>query len=206
MQSTRTTLRYVPLWFVSQASSSFPSRLSWRWRLTAGSGAAEDADLDDLFDALRDAGPEAAPVIEGRIWAEWSKSRLPDGRSLARAGPGGPAERRAGACGRAHDRAHRPCAGFRRGLQRAGHGIFPAGSLRAIAGGHPHGAFPQSAAISQRYPASGSSSRNWVTPRTPSRRGARPSPSIRIKVGAQEAIDRLQSATSKARRSRAGQP
>jgi len=45
--------------------------------LAAGSGAAEDADLDDLFDALRDAGPEAAPVIEGRIWAEWSKSGSP---------------------------------------------------------------------------------------------------------------------------------
>ena len=40
-------------------------------------GSAQEADLDDLFDALRDAGPEAARVIEGRIWAEWSRSGSP---------------------------------------------------------------------------------------------------------------------------------
>ncbi|MDJ1008019.1 MAG: tetratricopeptide repeat protein [Paracoccaceae bacterium] len=40
-------------------------------------GAAQEADLDDLFDNLRDVGPEAAQAIEGRIWAEWSKSGSP---------------------------------------------------------------------------------------------------------------------------------
>lgn len=38
---------------------------------------AADDGLDDLFDALRQAGPEDAGAIEDRIWSEWSKSGSP---------------------------------------------------------------------------------------------------------------------------------
>ena len=40
----------------------------------AGAVAAEDADLDPLFDALKDADPAGAQQIENRIWEEWSRS------------------------------------------------------------------------------------------------------------------------------------
>lgn len=39
--------------------------------------AAQETNLDDLFDSLREVGPEAAEAIEGRIWVEWSKSGSP---------------------------------------------------------------------------------------------------------------------------------
>lgn len=39
--------------------------------------AAQDADIDTLFDALRSAEAEAAEAIESRIWQEWSKSGSP---------------------------------------------------------------------------------------------------------------------------------
>lgn len=46
--------------------------------LVAVPGAtAQEADLDDLFDGLRESGPEAARAIEGRIWTEWSRSGSP---------------------------------------------------------------------------------------------------------------------------------
>ena len=35
---------------------------------------AQGAELDPLFDALRDADPTGAQEIENRIWQEWSKS------------------------------------------------------------------------------------------------------------------------------------
>ncbi len=38
---------------------------------------AQDDPLDDLFDQLRNVGPEAAAQIENRIWSEWSKSGSP---------------------------------------------------------------------------------------------------------------------------------
>ncbi|NNF70761.1 MAG: tetratricopeptide repeat protein [Rhodobacteraceae bacterium] len=38
---------------------------------------AQDTNLDDLFDALRDAEGQAAEAIESRIWQEWSKSGSP---------------------------------------------------------------------------------------------------------------------------------
>lgn len=45
----------------------------------AGGARAQDAGdgLDDLFDALRVAGPDDAGAIEDRIWMEWSKSGSP---------------------------------------------------------------------------------------------------------------------------------
>lgn len=43
----------------------------------AGLANAQDARLDDLFDSLRQSGPEAAREIEGRIWQEWSRSGSP---------------------------------------------------------------------------------------------------------------------------------
>lgn len=45
--------------------------------LSAPSGAAQEVNLDDLFDGLREAGPEAGRAIEGRIWNEWSRSGSP---------------------------------------------------------------------------------------------------------------------------------
>ncbi|MEM9707483.1 MAG: tetratricopeptide repeat protein [Pseudomonadota bacterium] len=45
--------------------------------LLAAPLAADETELDDLFDNLRDVGPEAAEAIEGKIWAEWSKSGSP---------------------------------------------------------------------------------------------------------------------------------
>lgn len=39
--------------------------------------AAQEGDLDDLFDNLREVGPDAAEAIEGRIWQEWSRSGSP---------------------------------------------------------------------------------------------------------------------------------
>jgi len=45
--------------------------------LTLGSAASQERDLDDLYNGLREAGPEAAAAIESRIWAEWSRSGSP---------------------------------------------------------------------------------------------------------------------------------
>lgn len=42
--------------------------------LSASLAAADDADLDPLFDALREAQGEAAAQIEAKIWEEWSSS------------------------------------------------------------------------------------------------------------------------------------
>lgn len=35
---------------------------------------AQDRELDDLFDALKDSGADTAQAIENRIWEEWSRS------------------------------------------------------------------------------------------------------------------------------------
>jgi tetratricopeptide (TPR) repeat protein len=43
----------------------------------SGAAMAEEADLDPLFDALRDADPVGAQEIESRIWEEWSRSGSP---------------------------------------------------------------------------------------------------------------------------------
>ncbi len=43
----------------------------------AGPVSAQDADLDPLFDALRQAEGESYQEIEERIWLEWSKSGSP---------------------------------------------------------------------------------------------------------------------------------
>jgi Tfp pilus assembly protein PilF len=40
----------------------------------SGAVLAQDAELDPLFEALRDADPAGAERIEGRIWEEWSRS------------------------------------------------------------------------------------------------------------------------------------
>jgi Flp pilus assembly protein TadD len=40
----------------------------------AGAVAAQEMELDPLFDALRDADPAGAEAIEERIWEEWSRS------------------------------------------------------------------------------------------------------------------------------------
>lgn len=40
----------------------------------AGAALAGDAELDPLFEALKDADPTGAQEIENRIWQEWSKS------------------------------------------------------------------------------------------------------------------------------------
>ena len=39
--------------------------------------AAQDADLDTLFNALKMSGPRAAAEVEQKIWEEWSKSGSP---------------------------------------------------------------------------------------------------------------------------------
>lgn len=39
--------------------------------------SAQERDLDELFDALRDADPQASERIAARIWEEWSKSGSP---------------------------------------------------------------------------------------------------------------------------------
>ena len=41
---------------------------------TIAAAEAPDADLDPLFEALRDADPRGAQEIENRIWQEWSRS------------------------------------------------------------------------------------------------------------------------------------
>jgi tetratricopeptide (TPR) repeat protein len=40
----------------------------------AGAAFAQEAELDPLFEALKDADPAGAQEIEGRIWEEWSRS------------------------------------------------------------------------------------------------------------------------------------
>lgn len=45
--------------------------------LLAGPAAAQEQDLNDLFEALRSAEGPAAEAIEERIWQEWSKSGSP---------------------------------------------------------------------------------------------------------------------------------
>lgn len=42
--------------------------------LSATVACAQDAELDTLFDALRDASGQAAVQIEQKIWQEWSRS------------------------------------------------------------------------------------------------------------------------------------
>ncbi len=43
----------------------------------AGPVAAQEQDLNDLFNALKTAEGPSAEAIEGRIWEEWSKSGSP---------------------------------------------------------------------------------------------------------------------------------
>ena len=45
--------------------------------LMAGAATAQNADLDPLFEALREAEGQAAREIEGKIWEEWSRSGSP---------------------------------------------------------------------------------------------------------------------------------
>jgi Tfp pilus assembly protein PilF len=40
----------------------------------AGAAAAQETDLDPLFEALKEADPSGAQEIENRIWQEWSRS------------------------------------------------------------------------------------------------------------------------------------
>jgi tetratricopeptide (TPR) repeat protein len=40
----------------------------------AGAAVAAEAELDPLFEALRDADQQGAQAIENRIWQEWSRS------------------------------------------------------------------------------------------------------------------------------------
>jgi Tfp pilus assembly protein PilF len=40
----------------------------------AGAALGQEADLDPLFEALRQADPAGAQEIENRIWQEWSRS------------------------------------------------------------------------------------------------------------------------------------
>jgi tetratricopeptide (TPR) repeat protein len=40
----------------------------------SGAAVAQEAELDPLFEALKDADPAGAREIEGRIWEEWSRS------------------------------------------------------------------------------------------------------------------------------------
>jgi len=42
--------------------------------LSGAAVLAEDADLDPLFEALKDADPGGAQQIENKIWEEWSRS------------------------------------------------------------------------------------------------------------------------------------
>ncbi len=49
-------------------------------------GHAQEEDLSDLFEALRQAEPEAARVIEGRILDEWAKTGSPSLDLLMRRG------------------------------------------------------------------------------------------------------------------------
>ena len=39
--------------------------------------AAQERDLDDLFEALRTVDPVDVPQVESKIWAKWSKSGSP---------------------------------------------------------------------------------------------------------------------------------
>ncbi|MEL6645367.1 MAG: hypothetical protein AAFQ79_15655 [Pseudomonadota bacterium] len=45
--------------------------------LAAGPGFAQDQDLTDLFDALRNADPDGARAIEGRILSAWAQTGSP---------------------------------------------------------------------------------------------------------------------------------
>lgn len=62
------------VWFTRPVTLSVASFLAVFAAATAG---AQQNDLSDLYDSLREAGPEAASAIENRIWQEWSRSGSP---------------------------------------------------------------------------------------------------------------------------------
>ena len=148
--------------------------------------------MTDLFDALRDAVPEAAPVHRGAIWAEWVEIRLRRSILLLERGrealqneePALAVEHMTGSSTMAPD--------FAEAYMTWGPRHISSRGLYGPSWMDIRMAFPSIRGISSGdIPASGLILEELGYTEEPSRRGAPPSPSIRIRSARRRAIDRL---------------